>query len=144
MSEQKSPAEIDRDLIEEGKEPVGGWDEWAKHQRPVSKEKEAEIEKALFPEGRPWSPILYLKGLHTRQLLALRKNIYAVNNYKRYDKGPGFRLDDDELKYHINESEITVITLGQLKRELATRPHVPNKLEAKAARKAKAHAQRNR
>lgn len=136
--QQKSPVEIDLELIEAGQEPVGGWDEWAKHQRPVSKEKEQEIEAALFPEGRPWSPILYLKGLHTRQLMALRRRVYAVNSWAREDKGPGFYRDDDELHYLVNDNPQTAITLGQLKRELATREHVPNKQEAKAIRQAKA------
>lgn len=141
---QKNPAEIDLDRIEAGQEPVGGWDEWAKHQRPVSKEKEEAIEKALFPEGRPWSPIRYLQGLHTRQLMALRKRLYAVNSWAQYSKGPGYYVEDDKLTYAINDNPATEITLGQLKRELAGRPHVPNKAEAKALRKAKAHAQRNR
>lgn len=144
MQEQISPAEIDLQRIEDGLEPVGGWAEWAKHQRPVCKEKEAEIEKALFPEGRPWSPILYLKGLHTRQLMALRRRVYAVNSWAQEDKGPGYVIDDDLLRYAINDNPDTTVSLGQLKRELATREHVPNKIEAKAARKAKAHAQRNR
>lgn len=139
-----NPVTIDLELIEAGLEPVGGWEEWAKHQRPVSAEKEQEIEKALFPEGRPWSPILYLKGLHTRQLMALRKRVYAVNQALQFVKGPGYTVEDDELYYRINDDTKTVITLGQLKRELAAREHVPNKIEAKALRKAKAHAQRNR
>ena len=40
-------AELDRCKIELGEEPTGGWDEWAKHQRPVSEETAQKIDDAL-------------------------------------------------------------------------------------------------
>lgn len=40
-------AELDRYKIEVGEEPTGGWDEWAKHQKPVDPATEKQIDEAL-------------------------------------------------------------------------------------------------
>lgn len=40
-------AELDRYKIEVGEEPTGGWDEWAKHQKPVDSATEKRIDEAL-------------------------------------------------------------------------------------------------
>lgn len=39
--------EINEELMENGLPPVEGWEEWAKHQKPVSEEHSKEVDKAL-------------------------------------------------------------------------------------------------
>lgn len=69
-----------------------------------------------------WDPVQWLKTQHTRELMGLRKSIYRCKG--SYD------VSD-------NHQGMTV-TLEQLKAELATREHIPNKKEGKAIRRAKA------
>ncbi|HET8688688.1 MAG TPA: hypothetical protein VFM18_18895 [Methanosarcina sp.] len=69
-----------------------------------------------------WNPAEYLKTLHTRQLMAIRQKCHKFNGY-----------------YDICENNSPcVVTISQVKAELATREHVPNKHEARKIRQAKA------
>jgi hypothetical protein len=92
-----------------------------------------------------WDPIAYLKGLHTKQLMNLRKSLHAVNTWAQEDKSKNYRYSDEEIILLINDESCNhqVINLKQLKDELATREHVPNKQEAKLIRQQKAKAQRS-
>jgi len=74
-----------------------------------------------------FDPVEYLKGLHTKQLMNLRKAAHAHNGKTYID--------------YIQGSEVTI---DQIKAELAKREHVPNKIETKAARQALAKAKKNR
>jgi len=76
----------------------------------------------------------YLEGLHTRQLLNLRKTAYAVSNYGRYS----------DQKASVIVTPLLAVTLDQIKAELSKREHVPNKTEAKRIRQEKAKANRNK
>lgn len=73
-----------------------------------------------------WNPTEYLKTLHTKQLMNLRKEAIAIGGYVW-------------TAYETNE-----VTIEQIKAELATREHVPNKIEAKALRQQAAKEKRNR
>lgn len=69
-----------------------------------------------------FDPVEWLKHQHTRELMNLRVRVYRCNGeYDISDNHQGF-----------------TVTLGQLKAELATREHIPNKKEAKAIRRARA------
>lgn len=67
---------------------------------------------------REWDAAKYLKTLHTRKLLDILKSCRIHGFWDVIDKNSGH-----------------VVTLEELKTELATREHVPNKQEAKALRK---------
>lgn len=67
-----------------------------------------------------------LKDIHTKVLLIWLKKSRAFNS--------GYSPDDGHT-YHTTE---------ELKEELATREHVPNKAEAKEIRRERANAKRNR
>jgi hypothetical protein len=85
-----------------------------------------------------WDPIAYLKGRHTKQLMNLREQIYAVNNEC------GDLPEAQHMTYNVGEKhEQRLVTLNQVKAELATREHVPNKQEAKRIRQDRAHTNRN-
>jgi len=78
-----------------------------------------------------WNPVEYLKSLHTKQLMpmldacrACGHDAYEVSNEPNY----GLRW----------------VTKDQIKAELATREHVPNKIEAKVIPQAKAKAKKNK
>jgi ribosomal protein L35 len=67
----------------------------------------------------PWNPAVHLKACDTRTLLFYR---------------------DQTLKFHgqydiLDNHSQCVVTHEQVKAELATRPHIPNKNEAKALRR---------
>lgn len=88
-----------------------------------------------------WNAVEYLKKRHTKELLNIRDMIYRVSGYNRYD------IPEDEVGCDpINDYSGggCWVTLAQVKAELATRPHVPNKAEAKAIRQERAKAQRTR
>ncbi len=74
-----------------------------------------------------------LEGRHTRELLKLRRFGYldVLANPDSSEEAIE-RAKDDEAEQAV------------LKEVLATREHIPNKSEAKAVRRAKAKAQRNR
>ena len=72
---------------------------------------------------KTWNPTEYLKGLHTRQLLAHLQKCRVFHG--RYDV-----LENDYSGWEV--------TTEQVKAELATREHIPNKIEAKAIRQERA------
>lgn len=75
----------------------------------------------------------YLKSRHTKQLLNLRDTIYRVSGINHYD------IPESEAGYDItNNHQGAFVTLAQVKAELATRPHVPTKAEARIIRQQKA------
>lgn len=78
----------------------------------------------------------YLATLHTRQLLKLRDKAYAVSN-------AGGLLAPDRMAY-VDVLPTLSVSVGDIKAELATRPHVPNKAEAKKLRQRAAHEKKNR
>lgn len=82
-----------------------------------------------------WDPIAYLKSRHTRQLLQIRDMIYRVSGYNRYII-PENEVGCDPINDYSGGG--CWVTLEQVKAELATRPHIPNKKEAKAIRQARA------
>ena len=98
-----------------------------------------------------------LKVLHTKQLLrALRKccvDQHMLNLWYPPD-GELSKFRDKELFEREHTAAATCfgyedyvgssITIADLKAELATREHVPNKVEAKEIRRAKAKAKKNR
>lgn len=88
-----------------------------------------------------WDPIEYLKKRHTKELLNIRDMIYRVSGYNHYDVTDGEVGCDPINDYSGGRCWVS---LEQVKAELATRPHIPNKTEAKAIRQAQAKAQRNR
>jgi len=69
-----------------------------------------------------WDAVEYLKRCHTRVLMQYRDKCCKFNGY--YDI-----LD--------NHSEC-VVTIEQVKTELSTREHIPNKKEAKVIRQERA------
>jgi hypothetical protein len=76
----------------------------------------------------------YLAGLHTKQLMNLRDAAYAVSN----DCG------NLPIRVSIDVSKTLSVTMHEIKAELATRPHIPNAVEAKAIRQQKAKEKQNR
>jgi hypothetical protein len=89
-----------------------------------------------------WDPIAYLKKLHTRQLLKIRDAIHRCHGGRvvQYYQEKGDTRIEHEAGYDLvsNGGSGYWVTLAQVKAELATRPHVPNKKEAKALRRARA------
>ena len=67
----------------------------------------------------------HLKGLHTRELL---------------------KYLERSRKFHgsYTPNDVTYYTTAQIKEELATREHIPNKAESKQLRQAKARAKKVR
>jgi hypothetical protein len=91
-----------------------------------------------------FDPIAYLKGRHTKQLLNLRDSIHAVNGWAKDESG-NYKYPSTEIVIHVGEKyENKIVNLAQVKAELATREHIPNKAEAKVLRQIKAKAQRNK
>lgn len=86
----------------------------------------------------------YLEGLHTKQLLALRKSIYRVSpwSYEREeDSCQIVRKEQRGGVYYLFESYSPInsgVTIEMLREVLAKREHVPNKAEAKALRRERA------
>ncbi|QBQ74822.1 hypothetical protein BcepSauron_442 [Burkholderia phage BcepSauron] len=79
-----------------------------------------------------WDPVAWLKTQHTRVLMKMRVGVYRCTGHNRYD------IPDEELYYDPFDGGLRYITLAQLKAELATREHVPNKKEARAIRQQRA------
>ena len=75
-----------------------------------------------------WDPVAYLKGLHTRQLMALRDECFRYGHNGCW----------------INSANTKWVELEEVNNELNTREHIPNKAEAKTIRQQKAKAKRNR
>jgi hypothetical protein len=90
----------------------------------------------------------YLKTLHTRVLLPIYQRARGYL-WTRWHEGEPY---DPEKPTYVNAQffgyepygVISNITLEQMRAELATREHVPNKVEAKKIRQEKAKAKRNR
>jgi hypothetical protein len=105
------------------------------------------MSERIYPNG--WDPIKYLQGRHTKQLLGLRDELYKMNGGGRYiHPAQGTENQAAEEDYAIldvmGDHSGCVVTLAQIKAELATRPHVPNKAEAKVIRQERAKAGRNK
>jgi hypothetical protein len=83
-------------------------------------------------ESVKWDGAAYLKTRHTRVLMQMRESAYRVTAYNRY------ALRDDEVFYDPFDSGLNYVSLAQIKAELATREHVPNKKEARQIRQARA------
>lgn len=74
----------------------------------------------------------FLKDTHTRLLLAYR------DQFRIFESWGGDPTTDG--MYTLPEG----LTIDQVKTELATREHIPNKIEAKAIRKQKAKEKKHR
>jgi hypothetical protein len=103
-----------------------------------------------------------LAKLHTRVLLkALRlscaseQQLWKINEDRAAIGLPALEAFASKERYYqqafvepralgLEEGTRIDVTIAELKAELATRPHVPNKQESKAIRKAKALDNRNR
>jgi hypothetical protein len=97
----------------------------------------------IHPPG--WDPIAYLKGRHTKQLLGLKAELYRMNGGGRVARAIDATQASEEDYYLdvIGEGNSgCIVTLAEIKAELATRPHVPNKQEAKVIRQERAKASR--
>ena len=81
------------------------------------------------PVNSTWDPIAYLEALHTRQIMNLRE---AAHRYGH----DAVHLEDGVAEHYI--------TGDQIRQVLASREHIPNKVEAKVIRQQKAKAARNR
>jgi hypothetical protein len=82
-----------------------------------------------YPNPYPnWDPMAYLNGLHTRQIMKLRDEAHHFGHGQT----------------SIDDGGWCVVTHDQIKEVLATREHIPNKIEAKRIRQQKAHAKRHR
>lgn len=88
---------------------------------------------------------VFLKGLHTKQLIQLRDKIYKVP--KSYDPVPMATSEEEDYaqmcaaipQYDVSDAfKGHYVSLIDVKRELSTREHVPNKAEAKEIRQQRA------
>jgi hypothetical protein len=80
------------------------------------------------PDINNWDPMAYLNGLYTRQLMQLRDQAHHYG----YDQ------------CSVDQQGYCVVTSDQIKEVLATREHIPNKIEAKRIRQMIAHNKRHR
>jgi hypothetical protein len=76
----------------------------------------------------------YLKSLHTRQLMKLRDAAYAVSD---------IGMDLDRVAFY-NVTPTLSVSIHQIRSELNTREHVPNKIESKKIRQQTALEKKNR
>jgi hypothetical protein len=83
-------------------------------------------------DGVNWDGAAYLRTRHTRVLMKMRESVYRVSGYNRYE------LKDEEVFYDPFVTHLNYVSLAQIKAELATREHIPNKKEARQIRKARA------
>jgi hypothetical protein len=70
----------------------------------------------------------YLKSIETRQLMSWRERAYACGGYYT------------PFNHHSNSAMI--FSIDDIKAELSTREHIPNKKEAKVIRQTKAKEKR--
>lgn len=80
----------------------------------------------------------YLKQLHTKQMLKVLQGVRA-RDARLYGNIPPDKSYVNPI-YHLGlcgDGTPCTITLADLYEELATRPHVPNKIESKQIRKEK-------
>jgi hypothetical protein len=82
-----------------------------------------------------WDPVAWLKTSHTRVLMKMRERVYRTGGYNYYEYGP---TTDEECLYDPFDTNKNFVSLAQIKAELATREHVPNKKEARAIRQERA------
>lgn len=80
-----------------------------------------------------FDPVEYLKKAPTRLLMKYRREIYRINGVKRNLYGASEETCTLELTGNSNGTRW--INLKQLKDELKTREHIPNKQEAKEMRR---------
>lgn len=83
-------------------------------------------------ESVKWDGVAYLKTRHTRVLMQMRESAYRCSGRNEYD------LSDEEVFYDPFDTRLNYVSLAQIKAELATREHVPNKKEARAIRQERA------
>lgn len=74
--------------------------------------------------------IYYFKKMHTKQLLKLLRQSY------RYADANGIVWNENVFHGDMSREDPMAIdyTIDELKAELATRPHVPNKIESRKIR----------
>lgn len=118
----------------------------------------AKLDRERWPEAEPLSD---LPRRHTRVLLQeLRRMRIRASQYDVADRdGKIILTSPEEVADWIEDQEYEAIYgvspheaarardaeyVGRLKAELAKRPHIPNKPEARALRQAKAKEQRTR
>lgn len=89
-----------------------------------------------------------LKDIHTQQMLTYldyARRVAFTHNY--YDVEPTFTDDTKFFNISVYEpgfGDCTWLSINDIKNELNTREHIPNKQEAKLIRQQKAKAKRNR
>lgn len=98
-----------------------------------------------------WNPEEWLAKQHTKVLLDIKQQIYRVyGGGRRLQATKGTDQEAYEEEYSAYNplsgysGGTTFVTMAQVKAELAKRPHVPNKAEAKVIRQQRAKEQRNR
>lgn len=77
----------------------------------------------------------FLKKTHTRLLLKYQHHLRAIDHYYANDT-----VRPEQWLYDLPSG----VTPENIKAELATREHIPNKIEAKAIRKQKAKEKKHR
>lgn len=86
-------------------------------------------------ESAKWDGAAYLKTRHTRVLMKMRESVYRVNGGRYFEYSEN---NDAEVFYDPFNDGRVCVSLAQIKAELATREHVPNKKEAKRIRQQRA------
>lgn len=97
------------------------------HQTPIQTTEQL-MSIFLPPRNSDWDYKAFLKSLHTKQLMQLRKEAYQYGHDVVF----------------VNEQRDMPLTVEEINEELNTREHVPNKQEAKALRQQAAKEKRNR
>jgi hypothetical protein len=89
-------------------------------------------------EAAKWDPVAFVSTRPTPGWFEIRGWVYRCGGYNYYEYG-GFK--DEETFYDPLGDGRNFVSLAQIKAELATREHVPNKKEARKIRqeRAKAH-----
>lgn len=86
-----------------------------------------------------WDGVAYLRTRHTRVLMQMRESAYRVSGYNyAADRGK----TEGEIFYDPFDTGQNYVSLAQIKAELATREHVPNKKEARQLRQQRASNRR--
>lgn len=81
-------------------------------------------------EAPKWDGAAYLRTRHTRVLMKMRDSAYRCSGRNTY------ALKDEEVFYDPFDTHLHYVSLAQIKAELATREHIPNKKEARQIRQA--------
>jgi hypothetical protein len=85
-------------------------------------------------EAAKWEPVAYLRTRHTHVLMKMRESAYRCSGRNTY------ALKDEEVFYDPFDTRLHYVSLAQIKAELATREHIPNKKEARKIRQERAKA----